>query len=661
MAAAPPKPKHLPKILAPAGNTDSFLAAVAAGADAIYCGLKSFSARMEAANFTPEQLAALTQLAHERGIEVHLALNTLFKPDEIHIARKLLRQVQSHIRPDGLIIQDPGIVPLARQAGLGERIHLSTLANVTFPQALPLLRKKWGIRRVVLPRELNIDEIRAMARACPRGMDLEVFIHGALCYAVSGRCYWSSYLGGRSGLRGRCVQPCRRNYSTGKLRGRFFSCRDLSLDVLVKVLSTIPQIGVWKIEGRKKGPHYVYHVVRAYRLLRDHGQDSQAKKEALGMLEYALGRPGSHYTFLPQRPYLPMDINTPSGSGLLIGRTKGTAKAPYIRPRLALYTADRLRIGYEDHPWHAVRRINRNIPAKGRLHLSLPNGKHPPKGTPAFLIDRRDPALTRELKALSKRLKLADAPAAPGLKPSPPPHGQKPKSGTPVEITVMRQAPAQAGRRSLGLWLLDAQPDTLSDKAIPRTWWWLPPVIWPVEAAAVEEKISRVIARGGHQFVLNAPWQTALFKTGKGRVLWAGPFCNIGNAAAIGMMQKLGFKGVILSPELGETDYLRLPGQSPLPLGIVLKGHWPLGLSRITLSVPQPAQPFTSPQKEMGWIRNYGSLTWLYPNWQVDLRPVQNRLNRAGYRQFITLMEPIPPGIRMKRRPGLWNWSIGLK
>ena len=663
--ATPEFSNHIPpQILAPAGNQDSFLAAMAAGADAIYCGLKKYSARMEAANFSLEQLAALAQLAHARGIKIHIALNTLLKPEEIRDSVTLLNQIRTHIRPEGLIIQDPGLIPLARQAGLGKRLHLSTLANVTFPKALVQLHKKWGIRRVVLPRELDIDEIRIMAAACPPGMDLEVFIHGALCYAVSGRCYWSSYLGGKSGLRGRCVQPCRRKYVSGSVKGRLFACLDLSLDVLVKVLKTIPEVGVWKIEGRKKGPHYVYHLVKAYRRLRDHGHDPKAKKEALALIEYALGRPGTHYRFLPQRPYLPIGDKTPSGSGLLVGRTKGALKAPFIQPRLALYLNDKLRIGYEDHPWHCVRRVNRGIPAKGRYHLNLPPGKKPPKGTPVFLIDRRDPALSKDINTLASQLPPVAAIQSPRAKTiaKSRPH-QKPRARRPIEMRVMRSAPSGAMRATWGLWLMDAAIESLSPKSITRIWWWLPPVIWPSDEKATVAKIEDVCIRGGRQFVLNAPWQTALFqsdKRSKGKIWWAGPFCNTGNGSAIAVLQKMGFKGVILSPELSETEYLNLPGESPLPLGIVLTGNWPLGLSRISPAFPQPTKAFISPQNELGWIRNYGSLQWLYPNWPVDLRPHHQRLLRAGYHMFVNLVEPIPRGIPIKKRPGFWNWHHGL-
>ncbi len=275
-----------PEILAPAGNRASFLAALAAGADAVYCGLKSFSARMEAKNFAIAELAALTRLAHEKGIRVYVAFNALLKSGDLEEAGTLLKLLHQRVEPDALIIQDFGMIDLARQVGYTGEIHLSTLANAGFAAALEQIRRFPQVRRIVLPRELSIDEIKAIAGACPDGLAVEVFVHGALCYGVSGRCYWSSFLGGKSGLRGRCVQPCRRQYNQTQQSRRYFSCQDLSLDVLANVLRAVPQVRAWKIEGRKKGPHYVYYTVQAYRMLRDIEAEPEnraaVKKTAIG-------------------------------------------------------------------------------------------------------------------------------------------------------------------------------------------------------------------------------------------------------------------------------------------------------------------------------------------------------------------------------------------
>ncbi|MCF8095721.1 MAG: U32 family peptidase, partial [Desulfobacteraceae bacterium] len=165
-----------PEILAPAGDRDAFLAALAAGADAVYCGLKQFSARMAADNFTVKELAGLTRLAHDRGSRVYVALNSLIKPDELEEAGNLVLRLKREVRPDALIIQDPGVLSLAAQAGFKGEIHFSTLANISFASAVKLARFFPNVTRVVLPREFSIDEIKTVSAACPKGLSLEVFV-----------------------------------------------------------------------------------------------------------------------------------------------------------------------------------------------------------------------------------------------------------------------------------------------------------------------------------------------------------------------------------------------------------------------------------------------------------------------------------------------------
>ncbi|MCP4021625.1 MAG: U32 family peptidase, partial [Desulfobacteraceae bacterium] len=273
-----------PHILAPAGDKNSFLAAMAAGADAIYCGLKIFSARMEADNFSIEELSRLSKLAKQHHIKLYIAFNSIIKEGEQEKAFKILNKLVQHVDVDALIVQDLAMISLARKSGFKGEFHLSTLGNMTFPIGMETV-KQMGFSKLVLPREMTIDEIKEMADQAPKGLDLEVFIHGALCYGISGRCYWSSWFGGKSGLRGRCVQPCRRMYLQKGQNKRFFSCMDFSVDVLAKILKEVPCVTTWKIEGRKKSPHYVYYTVKAFQMLRD---DPKLKKEALGFLDYAM-------------------------------------------------------------------------------------------------------------------------------------------------------------------------------------------------------------------------------------------------------------------------------------------------------------------------------------------------------------------------------------
>jgi len=652
-----PNKTATPEILAPAGNRASFLAAVAAKADAVYCGLKLLSARMQAKNFVMEELAELVHLAHERGVQVFVTLNSLIKSADLPAAGRMLDRLQRLVEPDAVIVQDLAMVKLVKQAGFDGEIHLSTLANAGFPAALQVIRQKLGVDRAVLPRELNIDEVKTLAAHCPPGLGLEVFVHGALCYAVSGRCYWSSYLGGKSSLRGRCVQPCRRQYSQKSRKHRFFSCQDLSVDVLAKVLLSIPRVGTWKIEGRKKGPHYVFYTARAYRLLRDHGNDPKMKKSALGLLSRALGRPGTHYNFLPQRPQYPVNPAGQTGSGLLVGRLKGSRQKPFINAREALLPGDILRLGYEDETGHTTKRVGRSVPKGGRLDFRFTPKAVPVKGAPVFLTDRRETELVGMIAELEKNLgpisgqSSFESPFKPRL---PVGIGHK---GRVTELTVQRRPTGSVLRPGSGFWLSSQTDLRLSAKRKANVWWWLPPVVWPQDEDEIRMLVDSAVGKGARHFVLNAPWQAAFFNRRKDLNLWAGPFCNLANPLAIAVAKSLGISGVIVSPELGREDYLQLPRHSPLPLGMVIAGSWPLCVARTLAQEVKTYQPFSSPRGEQAWVAKYDGDYWVYPNWKIDLRSHKKMLQKAGYRLFVDLIEPVPKTVKLKQRKGLWNWD----
>lgn len=615
---------------------------------------------MEAKNFTVQELVSLTQLAHEKGIEVFVAINSLLKQEDLSLAGDLVEQLERLVNPDGLIIQDLALVDLVKQTGFSGELHLSTLANVSFPSALKLVKEKLGINRVVIPRELSIDEIKTLAEACPEGLSLEVFVHGALCYGISGRCYWSSYLGGKSGLRGRCVQPCRRFYTQEGRSGRLFSCVDLSLDVLSRVLLPVPKISAWKIEGRKKGPHYVYYTVTAYKILRDLGNDPKEKKTAVELLSRALGRKGTHYHFLPQRPWNPVDSDGQTGSGLFIGKIQGPKQNPYFMPREELMSGDLLRIGYEDETSHGILRVGKYVPQKGRLYIKLTSGKTPAPGTPVFLTDRREKALDEMISELESEIikpSLTEASESSFI-----PEFSKgvPPASVADEVYVYRAEGKNYQGKATGLWLPQDDPDCQPKKINSHLWWWLPPIIWPDGEKEIKSFISSAIEKGYRNFVLNAPWQIVLFDTLKGLNIWAGPFCNVSNVLALRVLKLLGFSGVIISPELGRDDYLLIIKQSPLPLGMIISGNWPFTVSKILSDQVKPGRAFISPKGEQAWVKKYGPNFWVYPNWKIDLTDKKGELQKAGYSMFVHLVEPLPDGIEMKTRKGIWNWEINL-
>jgi len=665
----------VPMILAPAGSKASFLSAIAAKADGIYCGLKLFSARMEADNFGINELGTLALLAKENNVKVYVTFNSLLKSNDIDKAKRVLDKLIKSVNPHALIIQDLSVIQIVKNLGFTGQLHLSTLANLSFPLGL-IEANRLGISHVVIPRELNIDEIKTMAKACPDGLKLEMFVHGALCYAVSGRCYWSSFLGGKSGLRGRCVQPCRRIYEHKGQKKRFFSCMDFSIDVLTKVIKDIPQITTWKIEGRKKGPHYVFYLIQAYKILRDHREDPSMKKIALQYLEQSLGRPTTHYNFLPQRPQLPIQTEVQTSSGLFIGKVKGGKKAPSFSPRQSLMAGDLLRIGYEDEPGHTIVHIGRSVPKHGSFNINS-SVKKIVQGSCVFLLDRREKELGQIITDLEHDMEKLEPVKVIGssflVKNKETTIKKKSnynKKKESFDVTVVRNSNGVKNSRvnqgygQTGLWLSNNSLKGLSKGMFSRCWWWLSPVIWADNEDNVRQMINHVISKGGRNFVLNAPWQISFFMEKKWQNikfnLWAGPFCNQANNVSIEVLASQGFSGVIVSPELTKDEYINLGKQSVLPLGIVLYGNWPFCISRIISENMNTFQEFTSPKGEKGWIIQHGTQYWIYPNWFFDITAKKEILQKAGYTMMVYLHEPVNKKIKFKKRPGTWNWNLTL-
>lgn len=678
-----------PEILAPAGDKSSFLAALSAGADAVYLGLKHFSARMQAKNFGISELSTLTELAHNDNKHVYIAMNTLVKPDDLTSAYRLIMRLERDVKPDALIIQDLAMLDLARQANFSGQIHLSTLANLSHPLALDVA-KELKVNRVILPRELSIDEIKIMGQKCPENLGLELFVHGALCFCVSGRCYWSSYMGGKSGLRGRCVQPCRRVYSQGgklnnmhnadnaknikKIKprrsssvhsGRFFSCLDLSIDVLSKTLLSIPKLISWKIEGRKKGPHYVYHVTKAYTILRDNPNDAKARKTAEEILQLSLGRPTCRARFLPQRDVKPTTADKHTSSGLLIGKiVLNPQNQATVKTQAELFPQDYLRIGVEDEAWHSTLGVSKYTPKNGSLVLRLPKHKTPKLGTPVYLIDRKEADLVQIINSMEKKLALCKKTSGSEVEEQPLfpiPCKKRRLPDIIVRSTVPYGKETRGSRNSLmALWVSPKSVQELSRTIIPKVSWWLPPVIWPGEEDNLVKLINILIRSNASHFVCNAPWQASFFRDIQGIDLIAGPFCNIANVSSLSILKDFNFAGAFVSPELSGAEYLSLPKSSPLPLGIVLSGFFPVGLARFDPSGLKPTEPFASPKGEIFWSRKYGSNLWIYPAWPLDLNDKRSALESAGYSFFAHIQEIPPSTLPESSRPGLFNWDETL-
>lgn len=261
-----PRRVATPELLAPAGSPEAARAALQYGADAIYLGLPSFSARAEAVNFTWEELDEIIAYAHalDRPRKVYVAMNTLLLSRELGPVVPVLRRL-AELQADALIVQDAGLVRLARRHAPDLALHASTQMTVHHVDGVRALAGH-GFTRVVPARELTLDEIGQLVRH--GGLEVEIFIHGTLCYAYSGQCLFSSHATGRSGNRGRCTYGCRTLFSADRQEGLPFSMKDLALG---DRLDDIRRAGVasLKIEGRMKSPLYVAAVTDYYRGLLD--------------------------------------------------------------------------------------------------------------------------------------------------------------------------------------------------------------------------------------------------------------------------------------------------------------------------------------------------------------------------------------------------------
>jgi U32 family peptidase len=375
-----------PELCAPAGSIESFHAAVEAGADAVYLGLTDFNARLRAKNFTPKTLSYLVPYAHRRNVKLYVTLNTLVKEAELKPVIHALYQCEQ-IGVDALIVADRGVIDIARRYFPRLRLHASTqMAVHNAAGARAALRL--GLKRAVLSRECTLDEVRTIKKTTAE--ELEAFVHGALCYSISGLCLASSYLGGSSGNRGRCTQVCRRKFFSGTGKGGcYFSPNDLCA---VSRLPELVSAGVdaLKIEGRMKNAAYVFTVVSAYRK----AIDAQINvEEAQKLLADDLGREKTTLVLDGMRSPGIISASARSGVGEPVGTVTATGGgtvviAPSSIKGSALFAGDRIRIQPESGFEGAAADILALSIADGRLCLTLKAAAACSPGDTVFLVGR---------------------------------------------------------------------------------------------------------------------------------------------------------------------------------------------------------------------------------------------------------------------------------
>ena len=334
-----------PELLAPAGNLNSALAALQSGADAVYAGISRFNAREMGENFTFDDMSRLSAYTKKLGRKLYLTLNTLIKEHELPEFADSVAKIAA-LSPDAVIIQDIGVAGMLREHFPEIEVHGSTQMGIHNSAGVKTA-SRLGLSRVILERQVTMDELREI---CREDMEIEVFVHGALCCSISGHCLFSSWLGGWSGNRGRCKQPCRRRFHGeehgGKKSGFFFSTRDFySLDMLDEL--TDAGVRSLKIEGRLKKPDYVRSVVSAYRMMLDAPAEDRASvlKEARSILAGSFGRKWSHGFSSAEDLETVIQPAQAGVSGRLAGTVEKTARSGFeVSVIQRLHVGDRIRI-----------------------------------------------------------------------------------------------------------------------------------------------------------------------------------------------------------------------------------------------------------------------------------------------------------------------------
>ena len=373
-----------PELLAPAGDLEAGYAALYFGADAVYLGLKSFSARAGATNFTPQELNEFTAYAHHLNRKVYVTVNTVIQEHELDALLQTL-DVCSAAHVDGIILQDMGVARVIKESYPELVLHASTQMAVHNKEGA-LALKKLGFSRVVLARELTQKEIAEIA-AIP-GLETEAFIHGALCYAYSGLCLFSSMVGGRSANRGKCQYPCRTLFQKGDKETHCFSMKDMALGEAVLKMP----VTSLKIEGRKKKALYVAAVVDYYRQILDTGHADPKRAENIKQI---FSRAWTTFHFNGKNNDV-IDPDFVGHRGLVIGKVEAVlGRQLCLTPThpVARYDGLQIDLPNDEKPFgFSVQEMSVNhksvFEVKAGQHVQIllpPHSPFMPKGAPVYL------------------------------------------------------------------------------------------------------------------------------------------------------------------------------------------------------------------------------------------------------------------------------------
>ena len=637
-------------MLAPAGSINVFERAIEAGADAVYIGAPALNARALSKDFTFAEIAAMIEFAHKMDVKLYLAANSLLKENEIPQTLETLAILEA-LKPDALIIQDLGLYHLCKKYFPKLQLHASTLLGAHNSLAVRQF-KNMGFSRVVLARELTIKEINSIAMTS--NVELEVFIHGALCFSYSGLCLFSSYLGGKSGLRGRCVQPCRRRYQwkeKGEKQGYYFSMNDLSG---IDLIHRLKKAGVssFKIEGRLRSAHYVSSVVKAYRMAIDADPgDKKVMAEARELLNRAMGRKTSQGYFSSAESNELIAPYHSGNVGMYLGQaSQGTGKGKVsLILKQPIQVGDRLRL-HQENTGERVSFTLRNLIKKGRKISQAKHGdsimlEAPAvvnKGDSLFKVDSREareaekkkpaidarqfnPSVKKLLRSSKQKVSEVQKRLVPGRSRSRKTHaaGSRRTKGRSVArpLLFVKIDNLQVLKSRLPvipeLLLVELNRKTFNDfqhqkktvkKFHHKMCWCLPPVILENEVDFFTKAINQLIRKNFRIWQIGHVGQLLFFDRKERLILLGDYTLNILNSQGLQVLNSFRLQRAQVAIEIDRESLANILSSksavnSKVDLGMTVYGTPPLFTARPMASHFLYTQPFVSPKKESFVLR----------------------------------------------------------
>ncbi|AEJ20178.1 peptidase U32 family protein [Gracilinema caldarium] len=637
------------ELLAPAGSPEALDAAINEGADAVYLGLKNFNARLRTSNFAYSQFEGAVKSLHRMGKKIYVTVNTVFEQREADRMYQFLKYLAT-IEPDGIIVQDLGVSRMVRQCFPTLKLHASTQMNISSARGANVLSRQ-GFSRVVLSRELYLEEIRTIRERTT--VELEVFVHGALCVSESGLCLFSSYLGGKSANRGMCTQACRRLYRVNEESGYYFSPADLQLLDQVPALADMG-IASLKIEGRMKSAEYVGTVVSAYRHLLDNieGDQEKALAEAKAILKHDFARPKTSFYMEAQGSSAWLDPNQAGGTGIPLGKiikVKGgeTERRGMLgKTAITIEVGDSIRLHKKDDSDRQSHKINFVETTEDGVWISIPDTFD--VGDSVYIIQTR--AMTKRYPSVLPK-DLSPFRRMPGRETAPPVQLPKPEKqdkdkfpeGIYVAVSRIEDLYIVQSVKPVRVMLsyTRAVAQTILDRkeGLPFSKNELILVFDPYYPEALDsiisEEIPQLLAVGYRQFVVNNIAHLSLFR-GTDAQLIAGPYLYTFNSWSFAQIHDMGFLYKVSPLENNRQNLERTVCEDLRPFTFVTLFAYPaLFRIRADLSKIYRFQYFSDGKDENFRLLSSPEGSFVLPEKPLSIIDKETFLKDAGFRRFI--------------------------